>query len=844
MLSDSEILIGLGGVGGRTLQAILCECDERQEDFRQETWVPDKTFEYFYIDKYNELSLYGSPHRSRRRRDWIEGIHFHELNTEHPSAQREQISAQLSLLKHTLSFRLGKEQDVCFRIFCSLGGKTGSGGLIELLTLLHTISRERHCRAHLFVYAFITGKDTGMGWGPFYENEYAVLRDLNALMIGQAPPHSATSEDAAGTEHDSGPVVERVYLSTELAEGHPSLSEQIVAVAKAFVEMMLYRQGRASNGIVDIRRNKQPNRQKKAPTPAPHEEGEQSLYSRRFAALSSRRWYIPKKEIQDYLKASLSHKILGFILHGTPLPEGVRERDIPQLTASSFDIQHSATYAAFREKQEEFAVPLTNVLHAIQRIGKYDVEALEKIHIVSDDIVETISGLAETRSLADFFAPTYQQDLRAFYKNHLKAPLSSPLPEACCPTEIWGLEDILRFLRQNEHIIAEQLNAALAVCHEETEADDAIVSRMRSREQEWKTLGFWTKHFTQKAATMLAAQAEDARKRIQRAGRDLCKVIFTERSRNIAGSLHRLISDLQENISYLTELSYNTARNAEIIQMELEAQGNAFTFFTCPTTTLEPLRKALHEKLTSGLQHPIPDDLLTWFTENDENEENHPIPWRIFDHESVRREPPHDTELWMKILSFTEKISTEACSRICQETPLKEILDTTLLDFLAGRTIYNAAMNFIGGWRCDADIFPHKEISQFVHGICGPISLDNTYALPPHLQDSQLTRLSIGMPREGGTPNFRKDVLAALQDMLHWRFQVPYEQMESYLHDSDDIRVVYTPCDFCAGDADVVKEIADICQRSAHAENGLAAKDCPALVPPADAAKAGKCELP
>lgn len=824
MLSESEFLIGLGGVGGRTLQAILRECDERQEELRPAPWGPDKLFDYLYIDTYNELSRHSSHYHSRGRSHSMEGIHFHALNTEHPSAQREQISAQLAPLKHTLSFRLGKEQDICFRIFCSLGGKTGSGGLIELLTLLHTISRERHCRAHLFVYAFITGKDTGMGRGPFYENEYAVLRDLNALMIGQAPPHSATSVDAAGTEHDSGPVVERVYLSTELAEGYPSLSEQIVAVAKAFVEMMLYRQGRASNGIVDIRRNKQPNRQKKAPNPAPCVDGEQSLYSRRFAALSSRRWYIPKKEIQDYLKASLSHKLLGFILHGTPLPEGVRERDIPQLTASSFDIQHSATYAAFRDKQEEFAVPLTNVLHAIQRIGKYDVEALEKIHIVSDDIVETISGLAETRSLADFFAPTYQQDLRTFYQNHLKAPLSSPLPKDCCPTEIWGLEDILRFLRQNEHIIAEQLNAALAVCHEETEADDAIVSRMRSREQDRKTLGFWTKHFTQKAATMLAAQAEDARKRIQRAGRDLCKVIFTERSRNIAGSLHRLIADLDDAIRILKEEYSRTGHDAE--RLPYLFNGTRFHFFTYRENLLSFLQEQLQEKTSTLLQHPVPDNILTWLTENDKDA------------------CPPAAMLHEKILRLTEKISADACSQICQHRGVKTLLDAKLLDLLSCRETIREALRLLGFPSPDDDAFPHKEISQFVDGIRSPLRLAGAYALPPHLQDSQMTRLSIGMPRKGGTPQFRDMFLAALQEMLHQRFQVPYEQMESYLHDSDDIRVLYTPCDFRAGDADVVKEIADICQRSAHAENGLAAKNRPALVPASAAAKANKCELP
>lgn len=880
MLSENEFLIGLGGVGGRTLLAVSREWDERKDDIRQTLMVDGRSFEYLYIDTDSRLLHDCRYHHSCGR---IESSRFICLHTELSSPQRDKISPWLSTLnpqfqQASWSDLCGTEDfrrvghmifennaasiqsaillhcrnfdDVNFRIFCSLGEGPGSGGLINLLTLLHTISQEHQGRAHIFVYAFLGGKGCGPQHCSFFENEYAALRDLNALMVGRHQHHSAPSADATETAHDGGPIIERVYLSSESASYYPDLQARIEAVATACVDMMLYCGNRDAHNGVEVQRKKQSNRQKKAPNTAPGTDDENSLLSRRFAAVASRRWYIPKEEIKDYLKAFISHKLLEVILNGTPLPAGVKRRDIPQLPASSFDIQHSAAYAALRQKQEELATPLANTLQDIQRLGKYHAETLEEIRIVSDSIVEKIRGLAEKRSMADIFAPTYQQDLLSFYKKHLKAPLSSPLPEDGRPTEIWGLKDILRFLHQNEQVIAEQLNAALSVFDEEPEADDTIVSRMQSREQEWKKPGFWTKFFTKKCEKLMAAQAEDARKRIYGACHSLSSVIFTERNMSIVSTLRRLISSLESAIRHLEHTSCRAGLYAEEIQIALEANTDRH-FFTCSTDFLAFRREHQQEMFTSILQHSVPDDFLTWFTENDEPKAARPAsPWMrdlesVIEYEMEKRTPA--SMLLNKIMRFVETTSTEACSQICRHEMVQKALNTRLLDFLEWGTFYDAIMNFSRGGRYyDVDLLREK-IGRFVDGIRCPILLDGAYQLPPHLQDSRMTRLYIGLPRKGGTPSFRNDILACLQERLRQRFNVPYEQMDLYLHDSDDIRVAYTPCDFRAGDADVVKEIAAIYQQSALAENGearlfladiddddtgLAAKSRPVLVPP------------
>lgn len=95
--------------------------------------------------------------------------------------------------------------DACvINVFCSLGGGTGSGGVVDLVTLLrqmypngqqivHGTTATKQFPLNLFLYVSDATGNHNVGF--FFENQYAALRDLNALSSGLMRAHSISSAE-------------------------------------------------------------------------------------------------------------------------------------------------------------------------------------------------------------------------------------------------------------------------------------------------------------------------------------------------------------------------------------------------------------------------------------------------------------------------------------------------------------------------------------------------------------------------------------------------------------------------------------------------------------------------
>ena len=86
---------------------------------------------------------------------------------------------------------LGKENRCTFHIFATLAGGTGSGSLIDAITVIRNKWKDTK-DFPIFVYAYITDEDrygADIG-GLFFANQYAALRDLNAIMLNSYSPLS------------------------------------------------------------------------------------------------------------------------------------------------------------------------------------------------------------------------------------------------------------------------------------------------------------------------------------------------------------------------------------------------------------------------------------------------------------------------------------------------------------------------------------------------------------------------------------------------------------------------------------------------------------------------------
>lgn len=81
--------------------------------------------------------------------------------------------------------------DLTFHIVCGLAGGTGSGSVVDVVSMLRNEYPDA-ARNRIIVYAFLPEKDPSFGDenGRYYANGYAALTELNALAVGAYQPHN------------------------------------------------------------------------------------------------------------------------------------------------------------------------------------------------------------------------------------------------------------------------------------------------------------------------------------------------------------------------------------------------------------------------------------------------------------------------------------------------------------------------------------------------------------------------------------------------------------------------------------------------------------------------------
>lgn len=199
-------------------------------------------------------------------------------------------------------------------IFTSLAGGTGSGCLIDLITMLRkeypNSSTDDGFPIFLYLYtADLKFEESQVGY--FHENQSSVLRDLNALTCEKYSPHALGAGNGGNRVNIKQPVTQ-ISLSSHLSSQNQMLSlqqqHQIVAEG-AFERLYSFNFGNLGTD------------QQKAVTGEdkissyPGEPTANPLRSFRFGSLGMRRWEVPSDEIKEALAADLSTNCLSLLLY-------------------------------------------------------------------------------------------------------------------------------------------------------------------------------------------------------------------------------------------------------------------------------------------------------------------------------------------------------------------------------------------------------------------------------------------------------------------------------------------------------------------------------------------------
>lgn len=875
MATKNEFIIGLGGVGGRALQAFRRTCVIRKAD-NQQFEKNGGRFEFLYVDSNDDIIIGGgweiyaedislhatdiirlkdagtippisqiseqeniapwigklSEHFSRRARGnsqntdtQLQGLEGagqlrrfgRVLFARHSARIRNVISAKLGNLQN------GGDSAINFRIFCTLGGGTGSGSLIDMITLLRAMGQERGFKAKVYVYPFIAGAAAdASNAGSFYENEYAALRDLNALMTGRYHPFVVGRDIGVNQGNDfvnDHQPVQQVFLSSEVAPGSPNLEQQLDYMAKACFDAIIYASGKFDNpnclkafsgeDLVDV-------------TPGEPKDGT-PLRSYRFSAFGARRWCVPTDQIKELLKYDTMKRIMTGWLEGAPLTKGMEHRDWSSAQQNAFNFRNGAVFSALDKKKAELMAPLQNALQTIKKNNRRDPDVLTNIRTLSDDIVASARSLmGDALSLAKM-VPCYDADVEAIFKN-IRDNVNRAITWKVAVGDTWGLVDVQKYLASYIQKINQWPEELLGGPLPDVERDEALVRNMKAREEEWQKLGFLTILLTHLDDNMIQWQNEDATTRITEAFMRFRKYVIDELCARVATRILALKNRVDSAVSELKDkrkiIDDKIGKyEADLVRATSGSFGDMYEY---DAENLEKLREAM-----GTLSQSLQEAMATTYSPEWEKQVG-----SLDAYTSDKLD-----NLYHKIESRLSYVTSEEMhDRVCQDGGVQKVLVSSIIDRLAQIAGPEKSL-----WRDRL----RDRIQKFLGNIGSSITLSDSGTGLRDPQVSPAAALVFGFPPSNSNAQLRQWLQDELLKNIPTQYAVMQGRTDTYEHNSaHEIRVLYVPYWFPARFASVVKAVYDryvsTCQSQDGAvrtyfaniddkDNGLDSKSRPSL---------------
>lgn len=220
----------------------------------------------------------------------------------------ERISIALDEKVKPLTEREGSADQCAFHVFASLAGGTGSGSVVDLVTML----RSKHANSStnngfpIFLYLYVTNDDYAeSNVGYFHQNQYAALRDLNALACGNLHTTMLGPQHLGG-DFSGAEAITQITLSTSLNEGNQRLSlekQHKILTEAAFERLHSY-----CGGSLTPASQQATTGEDRLPA-FPGEPVQNPLRSFRFAVAGMRRWEVPIEDIKELLASDLYRSV-------------------------------------------------------------------------------------------------------------------------------------------------------------------------------------------------------------------------------------------------------------------------------------------------------------------------------------------------------------------------------------------------------------------------------------------------------------------------------------------------------------------------------------------------------
>jgi hypothetical protein len=540
----NHLFIGLGGQGGESIAALRKVFDQRKEDAKslhdsghrwdflyidssrdvmdsRQNWIhfgkdlrldEDSSFLYLKEDgrdlDVDALALkpdiapwIGDKEKLKK---FLEGAQGIQGANQRRRLGRILYAISADRIKHAICEQKIEElttngTQCAIHIFASLAGGTGSGSVVDLVTMLRT----RYPNAAvvngfpIFLYLYVTDedfKDAKVGY--FHQNQYSTLRDLNALACGRLKP-TLLGEGHGNAVYGGAEPFTQVLLSSGKNNGSPpkrlKLAKQHQIVAEsAFERIFAY-----CSGHLDPKSQK----------PLTGEDLQASfsgeplgnlLRSFRFGSSGMRRWEVPTEEIHDLLANELYVSSFRQMLYQNwDVESGFLGERLPVAQSGQNDLVKSLDATVIRALIEnsslaEIATAMEADLDAVHEgikkegfkdldLDGYETRLKERYltHVGGQGVDELFKGFAKAReeSITELIS-TIQDSIRGAWTRN-----ASPLGLSYVPDAILALQESIRN-RNNIEKASGPDNSALR-------------ARMEARKSEWAKMTALSRPFRQ-----------------------------------------------------------------------------------------------------------------------------------------------------------------------------------------------------------------------------------------------------------------------------------------------------------------------------------------------------------
>ncbi len=553
---QNNFIIGLGGAGGLSVAAFRRATVVRQVEYEAMTTsspeVPEPArFEYLYIDSSvdqkratsqwtafgKDVSLpeddyisiksgrdtFVSAQNSPQVMGWL-GEHKLIQPSQNSGLQQQEMDGAeqmrrfgrvlFALKASNISARVRDKisslgNDITFHIFATLGGGTGSGSLIDLITLICKLCKDQAITHKVYLYLYVGGEKIPptVNVGRFYENEYATLRDLNALMTNRYHPDMAAAIPPQKFLNITERPVNQIYVCSDMAPnriGSGSIADQANFMAEACFDIIYsHVSGQLTGG---------PQRAFSGedlftdPENAAEDNGERSY---RFAVLGTKRWCVPTDRIAELLQQLYQSLVLQYWLKGMGSSKDVQMR---------FDRSH-VKHAPLLDLEEKMGTK--NFTTAVN-VDRYLTEKIRAVDAVftkaqgSEFAPQTLLSLTNDvhtileRIAADFddpeFLHTYDDDIKidaSTIAADFKVSLAMKR-EWRAGNQAWGLKDLRRCIKKFSQFVGDKRNACKSAS-----IDPNQHGKMAERAGQWDKISLLSK-LTPKVEQLLRAHQSEA----------------------------------------------------------------------------------------------------------------------------------------------------------------------------------------------------------------------------------------------------------------------------------------------------------------------------------------------